>query len=819
MVFVFAPQAVAESARENQRALAQFANSIQPLFKKYCFQCHGGDIQEADLRIDDLNANLVEGQHGGQWSEILDALNRGDMPPENEPQPSAQERDKIVNWLSSEINRAAVLRRSTGGQVTLRRLTRDQYNNTMRDLLGIEMNYAKELPPDTRGIDGYKNNGVYMEMSEQQLEEYYNAAKRGLRAAIARGDPIEPIYQIATESAKKVRFDSLALATFDKKLGATPVGYSMTKASKKKPSRPNETAMVLLCLDKLPLTGTFRVKIKASATKGDAHYSPPRMHIEIGHKTGAKVEPSKVLGERDITANHDSPQKFEFTGRLEEYPLHIGKTIKKFPGLRVIITDSNAVPPKIPSTKKGEPETPAILDNRPQLVVHSVEFETPIDKAWPPATHTQILPPRASDDNDGVYLRSVLTNFMTRAYRRTATQEEVDWAVRYYNKVRATTDTFESAMVEVLSLVLVSPKFLYLVEYESQQPNGKKVPLTDYELASRLSYFLWETMPDAELVSLAEEQTLNDELVLIRQVHRMLADKRSQEFTNGFASQWLNLDSVDAVAINPEYFPTFDSQLKEDMKQESRHFFATILKENRSCLELLDSDFVVINDRMADFYGLEKPKSGDFQKVKLPTDSVRGGVLSQASFLLANSTGEQSHPVYRARWFLDRILGDPAGDPPADVPEIDKKAASSQKLSLRQQLEEHRTRESCNRCHRRLDPWGIPFEEFDAVGQHIEAKSRLLKSGKANGVKEKVKLPDGTEVLGSKQLISYLLETKQEKFAEGFCRHMLTYALGRSLEWTDQPLVDQLAKDFKEDGYRMDKLITSVVLSEAFRMK
>lgn len=807
-------------AKDDVRSEATFTASVKPLLNKYCFKCHGPKEQESDLRIDDLDPDLVKGKHGGQWQEVLDALNRGDMPPEDAPQPSADERHTLISWMTSEIKRSALLRRSTGGHVTLRRLTRYEYDNTMRELLGIEMDYSKELPPDTKGMDGYKNNGVYMGMSDLQLEEYYKAAKRGLAAAIVQGDPVKPIHQKVTEASKAVRFDNLATAPYDKSLGGTVVGYSV-KDPKKKKSATKKTTMVMVCLEKLPLTGTFRVKIEASVTDHDPQFSPPRMLVEIGHKTGVKVEPSKVVGERDVTAEPGSPQLFEFTGRLEEFPLHTGTTVKKFPGLRVIITDVNATAPKSPGTrkKKGQPAVEPVVENRPKLVIHSVEFETPIDQAWPPATHTRILPTRKTGEVDQTYLRSVLGNFISRAFRRPATDEEVDWAARYFKKVRPTTLSFENAIQETLALVLMSPKFLYIPEYQTHQAGSKRVRLSDYELANRLSYFLWGTMPDHALRELAKQGELKKSATLAKQVERMLDDERAWEFVKGFAGQWLDLDGVDAVAVNPEYFPEFDNGLKEDMKQESLHFFAEVLHKRLSCLNFIESKFVTVNDRMAEFYGIEKPRSGDFKSVALPTGSVRGGVLTQASFLLGNSTGAHSHPIYRAKWFLDRIMGDPPGDPPADVPELDKESPSTRTLTIKQQLEQHRRRETCNRCHRNLDPWGIPFEGFDAIGQHVESAVRMIRKGKPLLVEEDAVLPDGTKVANSKDLRAYLLKARQKDFAKGFTKHLVTYALGRSMEWTDQPLIDQLSIGFQTNGYKMDQLILNIVQSDAFKTK
>lgn len=815
-----------ESSQQTLEAVQAYEKHIYPLLEKYCHDCHGEDVQKNDLRMDTLDPNMVKGKDGAVWRSILDALDRGDMPPKKKAQPTEKEHGMLTTWLSGELKRAAQIRQSTSGHVTLRRLTNYEYQNTMRDLLGIDLDYTEDLPPDTIGRDGFKNNGVFLEMSAQQLKAYNEAAKKGLSAAIFQGDPIKPVHDKITKSVTKIRFDRMKPAQYVEAFGATPVGKSHT--------------MVLVCMETLPLRGTFRVRVKASMLPGDPEYSPPRMQVHIGHKTGALVEPKRLLAEEDVTALSSEPQDFVFTGRLEDFPLHnTDPGSKKFPGLRLMVTDQHSAIPTVSKSKKGKKkpkkdeevkkvETLEELykkHKRPVLLVHSLEFESPIDKTWPPESHTRLLPPKASDQSDEVYLQSVIENFISRAYRRPAEKAEVTWAVNYFERVRPTMETFEDAIIEVFALILTSAKFLYLPEYQVGEGEGKNVPLTQHELANRLSYFLWGTMPDQELQDLAQQGKLANNGTLEKQVARMLADDRSWEFVEGFAGQWLMLDKMDGVAINPDVFKKFDLTLKEDMRKESLAYFAEILYKRESCLKFIDSDFVMVNDRMAEFYGLEKPKSGEFQRVSIPATSPRsGGVLTQASFLLGNSTGAKSHPIKRATWFVDRIIGTPAPDPPADVPEIEEDTPEAKNLTLKQQIEAHTQKASCYRCHRHLDPWGIPFEEYNAIGEFIGYPADGTKlTGARDFIAKKVEndtaLPDGTEVKGTKELVKYLLENKKDQFAEAFSKHLLTYALGRSIEWTDQPLLDKLAKEFKEGGYRMDQLIVKVVQTDAFKTK
>ena len=549
------------------------------------------------------------------------------------------------------------------------------------------------------------------------------------------------------------------------------------------------------------------------------------MMVRVGTKSGVGLEPHKILGQVDVRTQAGEVQIYEFRGNFEDFPSHEPGTKPKFPGLRFYITDENTVLPQVSRENKAGPYKVQKLDkNRPQLVIHSMELISPIDKTWPPKSHLDILPPRKSSENDNDYVRRVLKNFMAKAYRRPVTSDDVNRAFNYYQDVSPSLESFEERMREVLAFVLSSPHFLYLPEYQSKDSDSEKVPLNDYELANRLSYLFWGTMPDQELLDLAQQGKLIQENNLTSQMKRLLFDKRSWSFVENFAGQWLDLEGVDGVAVNPEFFPDFDTSIKEDMKQEPLHFFAEVLYKEMSCLNFLDSDFVMLNDRLAEFYGMEKPKSGDFVKVNLKPDSMRGGVLTQASFLLGNSTGAESNPIYRATWFRDRILGDPAGDPPADVPELDPESPENKNLTLKQQLELHREQISCNRCHKNLDPWGIPFEGFNAIGQFTKElntgkKRKSGKKHKSHLIEDDTVLPDGIKVSGSKQFRTYLLNHQKEQFSEGFCKHLLTYALGRSLEWTDQPLVDQLSKDFQKNGYKMDRLLLDIVRSKAFRYK
>ena len=407
---------------------------------------------------------------------------------------------------------------------------------------------------------------------------------------------------------------------------------------------------------------------------------------------------------------------------------------------------------------------------------------------------------------------------MARAFRRPVSPEEVEPYLKFFTSVRPSLPSIKDAIQETLAMVLISPDFLYLVEPAAD----KKRPLNDWELASRLSYFLWSTMPDEQLFKLAKANKLSDENVLQKEVQRMLADKRAWQFVEQFADQWLDLGAVQRVAINPNYYPNCDGALKAEMRQETLHFFNELLTKDLSALNIIDSDFTMANETLAKHYGLSGPRGKTYERVALKKDDPRGGGLTHGSFLLGNSTGEDSHPVKRAVWIRERLLDDPPADPPPNVPNLDSSNPDFAKLSVREQLAVHREEASCNDCHRSIDPWGIPLEGFGGDGLWRDKILRKKIKGKGMDklpVEAAATLPGGHEVTGIADLKSYLLENKKEQFAKAFTSKLLTYALGRRLEITDEKAVEELTHQFIECDYRIKPLIQLVVASETFQTK
>lgn len=798
---------------------ADFQKDVKPILLRRCVSCHGPEDVNGNVRLDTLSTDLVKDSAAAEtWHDVINVLNLGEMPPEDGTPLTTQERAILTGWITEQIEHAVQVRRSTGGQVVIRRLNRTEYRNTMRDLLGLDLNYGPNLLPDSPGEDGFTNNGSALRMSALQLESYLEAARSAMSLAIVTCDEPGVADSTATET------------TTDKVKGnwTNILGRSGTFVFRS---------------TEFPDEGDFLIRVRARAILPDnAPY--PQLRAVLGYRADTQT-PSEEVGILEVTS--EEFQDYEFRGRLETFPIQ-SRTQSKYPGLLIWLNNAYSdgkpapkprqevieEPETVPSdaaasradkktektTKRKKPKTRTVypLDpNFPKIEIESVSFKAPVFESWPPAHHTRILFPSDLAETDPVaYAREVLDRFMRRAFRRPVTSEEVNMMVAYFQEVRPTFATFEEAMRETLAMVLVSPDFLYLIEPSS----GRIRDLTDHELASRLSYFLWSSMPDDRLFELAESEQLRNPKTLTSEVDRLINDPRSQNFVEQFTDQWLDLGGMNRIAVNPEYYPEFRNELKPHMRRETQAFFDEVLRSNTSALAFLDSDFAMLNQPMAEHYGLEGPRGIEFERVALSNDQQRGGLLAQASVLLANSTGEDSHAILRGVWIRKRLLDDPPAPPPPNVPNLDQQNRDVASLPLKEQLKEHRENEACARCHRGIDPWGIALEEFDAVGLLRNKIQR--KSGRKMqefDVDARATLPGGHEVNGLEDLKKHLLTEKREQFARTLVSRMLAYSLGRSLELSDRETVDTITAQFIKNDYKLQNLIRLIVTSDAFGSK
>ena len=767
-----------------------FEKQVRPILKKHCFKCHGEKKQKGDLRLDTLSGDLSKDRVAAEaWHDVQNALNLSEMPPKKEDSLLPAELRTVTSWITQEIDALVASQKSTGGRIVLRRLNKTDYQNTMRDLLGIEMDYAKNLPPETLSEDGFRNNGATLQMSDLQLEYYLESARKGLAKAIVTG------------SRPKFFEKEFTVSVNDKNRGSNILD--------------KDQQFIAKLLD-YPEDGEIliRAKVKAQFAENRGY---PQLRAAIGYRADVQA-PRGFLKPVDITS--EDWQIIEFRARIENFPLP-SKSQSKFPGLLLWLDNAYAEGHDKPIKARGKGKKKKAQKDPltyPRIEVASMQFIGPILDDWPPAQHKAILLPSKQRSNEEAYSKIVIRNFMRRAFRRPIHDEEIVPYYRFFRSTRPEMETFEDAIRETLAMVLISPDFLFLVE-----PSGSsKRSISDWELASRLSYFLWSSMPDTHLFNLAKKEALRKPEILEKEISRMISDERSWQFVEQFADQWLDIGALQRVAINPNYYPEFDPTLKASMRGETIHFFGELFQKNLSALNILDSNFTMLDEPLAKHYGLAGPKGSRFERVSIKPGDHRGGVLAHGSVLLGNSTGEDSHPVKRAVWIRERLLDDAPAPPPPDVPALDSTDPNFAALSVRDQLAEHRKQISCNECHRNIDPWGISLENFGADGLWREQILRKKVKGKGMiklPVLSEAILPDGKKIEGIADLKKHLLEDRREQFARAFTSKLLTYALGRRLELIDQKTVDELTSKFIKSEYRIKDLIYLIVASKTFQSK
>ena len=802
---------------------SEFASTIRPLLNSYCIKCHGPATVKGELAMHILG-DLQDGRDIEQWEKILNKLESGEMPPEGEAQPNPVEKRDFITWIDNALRMYVAKTEDSAITPTTRRLTNFEYNNTMRDLLGFELNLIKNLPKDPIKPYVFNNTAEFMRIGPEQMDRYKENARRAMASAIV--NPSDPeIHKTRREweprggSPTEIQFDELQGRR------GSPGGGMGIKS--------------------WPETGEFRIRIKSAAIMPKGVTQVP-LSLVMGSNINENsstllVEP---VGTVAVTQNIDNPQVFEFRGRIENFPPRV-------------ITANGKVSYRLTVTPQNLYDDGRLNDNlnrlaRPRLVVKWIDFEAPVFETWPPPYHTTILfdsPLRKSDPN--AYVRAVLERFMIRAFRRPVHQDEVDTYVKIYEIVSLDLPTIEEAMRETLAMVLISPDFLYHSVPKARDQNSQ------YELASKLSYFLWGSMPDETLFRLAKTGKLTETTVIDQQVRRMLKDERSRDFVRNFTLQWLSIEKMKQVKINSQLFPRFlyyvgagerrgtevpyRPTIRDDMLEESVAFIAELIKRNASILSIVNSDFAMLNQRLAAHYGVANVQGHELRPVPIKPEHRLGGLLTQGSVLIANSTGSAPHPIYRAVWLREAILGEEVKEPPAEVPALSDSAGESAEiaLSIKDLLAKHRQDESCNECHRQLDPWGIPFERYNAIGRYqplvpkdgtrvrgvrhpYHGKETLseylsyLKTVNTEIVEADTRVPQGPNLDGMSDLKEHILAKRKEDVVENLIRRLLTYGLGRDLTYRDRYDVEELLEKSKKNEYKLLDTIISICQSKAF---
>jgi len=736
-----------------------FEKGIRPLFARYCFDCHGGEEPEGDFALDRFTDEATAADDPEAWHKVQEMLEAEAMPPEDSPQPEEAELQLLAAWVERQLANVDCSGTQDPGRVTIRRLNRVEYDNTIRDLLGIDFHPADDFPSDDVGY-GFDNIGDVLWVSPLLMEKYLAAAESITAQAIVTNLRQEPLRQAFTTS--QLKFSPGVRRRGGIWLTAKDEAYADVD---------------------FPENGKYLLRARAFGEQGGD--DPVRMALMLD---GREV---RVV---NVEADKEDPEEYE-------------ATIESKAGVRRFSVEF-----KNDSFEPGEPNAKSDRDR--YLVVTRLEVIGPeaASRDGLPESHRRIFTCTPRRRNYRECAREILTRFATRAFRRPARPEEVERLSRLVELAIRDGETFESGIALAMQAVLVSPHFLFRVELDSGG-EGDVVPLDDYALASRLSYFLWSSMPDKELYARAADGTLNDDNVLAAQVRRMLADEKSQALVDNFATQWLQIRNLENITPDPKRFPQFDERLRADMRRETELYFAAIVREDRSVLELLDSDYTFLNGRLAQHYGIKGVRGEEFQRVTLAGQArlQRGGILTQASVLAVTSNPIRTSPVKRGKWIMETILGTPPPPPPPDVELLVEGAAAEESGTLRERLEQHRSDPNCAICHARMDALGFGFENYDAIGTWRKRDGKFAIDSSAT-------LPGGQQFDGPAALKA-LFAADNRDFVHCLTDKMYTYALGRGLDFADQCAVDQVAETLVEHDYKFSSLVTAIVQSDLFRFR
>src|SRR3954453_11568359 len=806
---------------------------VQALFREHCYSCHGVEKPKGELRIDKLDPDFVRGNDGDDWLVVMDRPEFGDMPPEKAPALGKEDRELMTTWIAQGNRQAELVKSRTP---TFRRLTRREYERTMQDLLGLPIEFGASLPEDGKSRAGFRNDGGALRMSPLQYETYLQIADEALTEAIVTGEP--PVVHRYRITVDQFRVEALPMPadrpgeSFDyaghpfniTNIGPIPQRPPGGGNRSKPPPNPyppdilppsaivrfQEAAVraprnsVALRMRQAFRTGETLIKVRAARVEPNEGADPSRvpiMTVAMGSSNFHGLE-LKAVNE-PVVIDHTDSRTYEVRVRMENVSV---------PNTGPLNDRNSTILAVWNSARVISGESPP-----PLLKIDRIEVESPYLESWPPSTHTDILFANRGLD-EKAYAREVLRRFATRAYRGPLAPAELGRLVDYWTAARETTDSLEVSLRETLGVVLGSPRFLGL---PASRRGGAKEKLTDHELASRLSYFLWSTMPDETLLRLADDGKLHERAELSAQVRRMIRDRRAWSFIEQFTEQWLDLERLGRVVVNRASYDGFDDELAPAMRLETIHFFAEVLRGDMSIFAFLDSDFTCVNDRLAAHYGIAGVTDPTFRKVPLDESLHRGGVLTHAGILTGLSDGKDGHPIKRGVWLLRNLLDDPPPPPPPNVPELDREKPDLKKLTIPQALAVHRDQTSCNSCHRKIDPWGIAFEEYDAVGNwQREGKWATLREKRTDQpIATEAELPNGAKINGLKELRKELIRSKSDDFRRAMVRKVMAYALGRTLTRGDADTADALVPALRAREDRLPALIELIVASEPFRSK
>jgi mono/diheme cytochrome c family protein len=751
---------------------------------KYCVTCHNQRLKTAGLALDALDPSQP-GDHADVWEKVVRRMRTGAMPPVGRPRPDKPTAERVTTWLEEGLDRAAI-EHPNPGRPTLHRLNRVEYRNAVRDMLALEIDPASLLPTDNAAY-GFDNNADSLSLSPALTERYLGAAAKISQMALGRvrGSLSPETIFVPTDRNQGNRFsEDLPWGS----RGGLAVRYEF------------------------PVDGEYLFQLRLNESGADGGImgitaDPQQIDVSLDQ---ARVWTSTVGGPEMAKQSGEERTRKTLEALQFRLPVKAGShLLQAYFAQKTSAFLEDLFDPYLRRDPyragNGEPGISSVTITAP---ASPDAADVPATGDSPSRRRLMVCRP-ASKADEATCARSIIAALARRAYRRPVTDDDLRIPLGRYRDGTS----FESGLELAIRSILMSPRFLFRFE---GQPDGAapNTPyrITDIELASRLSFFLWSSIPDDELLNVAEKKTLRSPAVLDQQVRRMLADPRSDALVSDFAGQWLHIRNVTAFRPSPELLFHFDDNLRQAFERETSLFFDSIVRENRSVLDLLDADYTFLNERLARHYGIPGVYGERFRRVSLPPDSVRRGLLGQGSILTDTSRSNRTSPVIRGKWILENIFGTPPPPPLPNVPELKEERNPAKVLPMREQMAQHRANPVCASCHAQMDELGFALENFDAVGEWRDIDAA------GSPIDASAKLPDGTKFAGPVELRKILLNHADD-FLTTLTEKLVTYALGRGLEAADAPAIRQIKRDAARANYRFGALIQGIVSSTPFQMR
>ena len=776
------------AAGPRPQAPAVHAAATEPaLLERYCVTCHNDNLRTAGFSLESLDLGNISAD-AEAWEKVVLTLRAGMMPPAGRPRPDRETYDRLASFFETDLDRAAAASPDPGHSDALRRLNATEYGNAIRDLLALEVDVTDLLPADDSSA-GFDNVGLGG-LDPGRMERYLSAAQKVSRLAMGAPvrSPVADTFIVPSDLNQEVHVEGLPFGT----RGGSAVRYNF------------------------PVDAEYEIRAELGKSWNSNRIGGLRKPHDVVFTLDG--EPLKVLtvepvSRRDPSAlsadQYSQPDRPADADLFVRIPVAAGPHVV---GAAFVSQGSGVI------ERRRQPFLKVHItvggDQRTQPGVYSVTVTGPFDATGPGDTPSRqrILTCRPNTGaEERACAEEILSTLARRAYRRPATAADLDTLLAFYEEGRAAGD-FDAGIEMALRRLLVSPEFLFRIERdpEGAVPNAV-YRISDLELASRLSFFLWSSIPDDELIAAAAAATLRDPGVLERQVRRMLADPRAEALVTNFAAQWLYLRNLPAVSPDFIVFPDFDETLRRALREETELFFDSIIREDRSVLDLLTADYTFLNERLAKHYGIPNVYGSHFRRINLPRDSPRGGLLGQGSILAVTSYATRTSPVVRGKWILDNLLGTPPPPPPAAVPPLSDEGSDAM-LSMRERMVEHRRNPVCASCHAIMDPIGLSLENFDAIGRYRDRTAGF------EPLDVEGSFPDGTIFDGAGGLRETLLD-RSDQFVRTLASKLLTYSLGRAVEHHDMPAVRAIEREAASDDYRFSTLILGIVKSAPFQMR